>query len=135
MLDGNTLKALLEANGVLSALVSSVLTMLDEFTHSGSGLTDDVLHTLDYAVGIASEITEILEAEYAEFGGEKTERTEIRMNDVADAITGIAIASMMIQDMERFSARYRRDPVSAVTIAYSNMETAVSLLDGVRKFV
>ena len=98
-------------------------------------LSDDVLHSLDYAINIASEMLKILEDEYVKLGGKKIKQMNVETDNIVDAVVNMDMVITFLWDMEKFVVRYESDPLNATGIAYNNMLMVVSLLRSVRKFV
>ena len=136
MLSPEDLESLSEANQVLSSLVVAVQLKLNESRFFDNAyLSDDVLHSLDYAINIASEMLKRLEDEYVKLGGKKIKQMNVETDNIVDAVVNMDMVITFLWDMEKFVARYESDPLNATGIAYNNMSMVVSLLRSVRKFV
>ena len=136
MLNPEVIESLSEANQVLSSLVVAVQQKLNESRFFDNAyLSDDVLHSLDYAINIASEMLKILEDEYVKLGGKKIKQMNVETDNIVDAVVNMDMVITFLWDMEKFVARYESDPLNATGIAYNNMLMVVSLLRSVRKFV
>ena len=136
MLSPEVLESLSEANQVLSSLVVAVQLKLNESRFFDNAyLSDDVLHSLDYAINIASEMLKTLEEEFIKLGGKKVKQMKVETDNIVDAVVNMDMVITFLWDMEKFVARYESDPLNATGIAYNNMLMVVSLLRSVRKFV
>ena len=136
MLSPKDLESLSDANQVLSSLVVAVQQKLNESRFFDNAyLSDDVLHSLDYAINIASEMLKTLEEEFIKLGGKKVKRMKVETDNIVDAVVNMEMVITFLWDIEHFVARYESDPLNATGIAYNNMAMVVSLLRSVRKFV